>query len=318
MRVLIAGGTGVVGQQLIPVLSEAGHVVSVLARSLNRANFAVAAGAKFLQADALDPKRVFAAVQTAQPDAIVNLLTAIPQDPNPKKLAADFALTNQLRTEGTRNLVEAAKVVGCTKLISESIAFAYAPSPQRVVTEDAPLWHNGPPQFRPIVAAIQELEQLTLEAGGTVLRFGHLYGPGTSFAPDGVIIQRLRERALPLVGQGTAVFSFLHTRDAAQAVSTALSYEKPGIFNIVDDKPAEVHSWLPALARTARAPEPKHVPVVLARLFVGAWGVAYMTKLRGASNTRAQDVLGWKPHFKNWQDGFEHEFFSPSTQLASN
>ena len=139
------------------------------------------------------------------------------------------------------------------------------------------------------------------------LRFGHLYGPGTVFAPDGEMTRQIREGNVPIAGGGTSVFSFLHTKDAATAVCAAIDHEERGTFNIVDDDPVEVHTWLPALARMLGAPAPKRVPAVLARLFVGAWGVAYMTKLSGASNRRACEVLGWKPMFRSWRQGFKQE-----------
>ncbi len=307
MRVLIAGGTGVIGQQLIPALGEASHQVTVLARSSTRARVATDAGAEFVEADALHRDRLIAGVKGARPDVIVNLLTAIPQELNPKKMASEFEATNRLRIEGTRNLVEAARDVGGARVISESIAFAYAPGQKRVVGEDASLWIDGPRQFRSVVVALQELERQTVESGGIVLRFGHLYGPGTSLDRDGSMTGQVRKGKIPIVGAGDGVFSFLHTHDAAQAVVAAVSHEEPGIFNIVDNEPAELSTWLPELARVVGAPEPKHVPAVLARLFVGGWGVAYMTKLCGASNRRAQGVLGWKPRYTSWRGGFRQE-----------
>ena len=307
MRVLIAGGTGVIGQQLIPVLGEAGHQVTVLARSSTRAKVATDAGAEFVEADALHRSSLIGAVERARPDVVVNLLTAIPQGLNPKKMASEFEATNRLRIEGTRNLVQAARDAGGARVISESIAFAYAPGQKRVVGEDASLWIDGPRQFRTVVAALQELERQTVESGGIVLRFGHLYGPGTSLDRDGSMTGQVRKGKIPIVGAGDGVFSFLHTYDAAQGVLAAISHEGPGIFNVVDDEPSDVQTWLPELAKVVGAPEPKHVPVVLARLFVGAWGVAYMTKLCGASNTHARGVLGWKPRYTRWREGFRQE-----------
>ena len=307
MRVVMAGGTGVIGQPLIPALVEAGHETIVLARSSRRAAIATAAGGKFVQVDALDRGSLVDAVTAARPDAVVSLLTAIPQQLSPKRIAAEFQLTNRLRTEGTRNLIEAAKVSGGAKLVSESITFAYAPSQRRVVAEDTPLWGDGPRQFQPVIAALKELERLTVEVGGVVLRFGHLYGPGTVFGRDGYMTCQVREGKVPIVVGGTGVFSFLHTQDAAKALCAAINHDQPGTFNIVDDDPAEVHTWLPAFAAILAAPPPKRVPAFVARLFVGAWGVAYMTKLRGASNGRARGILGWEPMYTSWRQGFEQE-----------
>ena len=131
------------------------------------------------------------------------------------------------------------------------------------------------------------------------------------FAPDGSLTHQVRAGQVPIVGAGTSVFSFLHTRDAAKAVCAALDHGEPGIFNIVDDDPVELRRWLPELAGLVSAPGPKRVPGVLARLFVGSWGVAYMTRLRGASNRRPREVLSWEPGYASWRQGFEHELSSP-------
>ncbi len=310
MRVLIAGGTGVIGRALIPALVEAGHEPIALARSANRASVATEAGARFVRANALDRGSLISAFTASRPDAIVKLMTAIPQQLNPKRLSAEFELTNRLRTEGTRNLLDAARGLGGVRIISQSVAFAYAPGPG-LASEEAPLWSGAPRQFRPVVAALQELERLTLGARGILLRFGHLYGPGTVFAPDGSLTRQVRAGKVPIVGRGTSVFSFLHTRDAAKAVCAALDDGEPGIFNIVDDDPVEVGRWLPELAGLVSSPAPKRVPDFLARLFVGSWGVAYMTRLRGASNRRAREVLSWEPGYASWRQGFEHELSFP-------
>lgn len=301
MRVLIAGGTGVLGRALVPRLVEAGHDAVILARSSRREAIATAAGATFVQADALDRKRLAEAVKQAQPDIIVNFLTAIPDEPDPKRMAEQFETTNRLRTSGTRNLIEAAQSAGWPKLISESVAFAYAPNGDRIVAEDVPLWHDGPAPFRPIVAAIEELERQTLEVEGIVLRFGLLYGPGTVYAPDGSTTAMIRQGKLPVVGRGSAILSFLHTDDAARAVVHALDHDGPGTFNIVDHEPVEMRSWLRTYAEMIGAPRPKRVPALLARTMIGPWGVALMNQMVGASNDRAIRVLGWEPERPSWR-----------------
>lgn len=191
--------------------------------------------------------------------------------------------------------------------VAQSIAFAYDPAGSAVKNEDAPLWRDPPRQFAPVVAAVAELEQLTRQAGGTVLRFGHLYGPGSSYAADGAVIRMIRTGKMPIVGTGASVFSFIHARDAATAVEAALRGPAPGVFNIVDDEPTPAHTWLPELAAMLGAPAPRRVPTALARLAVGGFGVAYLTALRGASNARARDQLRWKPRYPSWREGFRAE-----------
>ncbi|MFL6076070.1 MAG: NAD-dependent epimerase/dehydratase family protein [Mycobacteriales bacterium] len=308
MRVLVAGATGVIGRQLAPLLAEVGHEVVALARSDRRRPALGTAGVEFAPADALDRAAVAAAVAEARPDAVVHLLTTVPAEVNPRRLARDLALTNRLRTEGTRNLLDAAAEVGVRRVITQGLAYAYEPTGGPVKDEDAPLWTGGPAQFRPVVAALAELERRTgAAAGGLVLRFGQLYGPGSAFAADGAFVRQLRAGKLPVVGDGGAVWSFTHAHDAATAIAAALDKPVTGVLNVVDDSPVPVREWLPELAGMLGAPAPKRVPALLARLAVGQWGVAYMTRLRGADNTRARLRLDWRPRYGTWREGFAAE-----------
>lgn len=304
MRVLVAGATGVVGRQLCPALVAAGHDVVGLARSAPGAHTGLA-GVRIVVGDALDRSSTQRAVDEAAPDAVVNMLTAIPPTIDPKRLAEQFALTNRLRTEGTRNLIAAAG--GVKRMIAQGLAYAYDPHGDGPANEDAPLWRKPPKPFAPVLAALQELEQSTRDAGGLVLRLGHLYGPGTIYAPDGSLLRQVRAGKMPLVGGGAATFSFSHTVDIASAVVAALDSDEAGVLNVVDDEPARMSEWLPFLARLIGAPQPKAAPAFLARFAVGSWGVAFMSQLRGADNTRAKNVLDWKPRYASWRAGFATE-----------
>ncbi|WP_026411130.1 NAD-dependent epimerase/dehydratase family protein [Actinomadura oligospora] len=307
MRVLVAGATGVIGSRLVPVLGAVGHDVIGLARSAEAGRPLRAAGAEVATADALDRDGLIRAVRDARPDAVVNMLTAIPADLNPRRLAADFALTNRLRTEGARNLVDAARAAGADRIIAQGLAYAYQPG-EGAADEDAPLWaEHTPKQFVPVLDALRELERVTVGAGGLVLRLGHLYGPGSVFASDGSLVRQVRAGKMPVVGGGGAVFSFTHAGDVATAVTAALDKDVTGVLNVVDDEPAPVAEWLPGLARILGAPAPGKAPAALARLAVGGWGVAYMTRLRGADNTRARLRLDWRPRHPSWRDGFAAE-----------
>ncbi|HEY5990264.1 MAG TPA: NAD-dependent epimerase/dehydratase family protein, partial [Streptosporangiaceae bacterium] len=178
MRVLVAGATGVIGKQLLPLLGSAGHDTIALMRPvghlsvMERAGIATAmerAGIKVVAADALDRDAVFLAVREAAPDAIVNMLTAIPAQINPRRLAKDFEQTNRLRTIGTSNLIEAGAFAGAQQVISQGLAYAYDPHSSSLAGEDTPLWWQPPKQFAPVLAALKELEQRTRDAGGLVL-----------------------------------------------------------------------------------------------------------------------------------------------------
>lgn len=307
MRVFVAGATGVIGGQLLPMLISAGHQVSGLARSRRRAEEVERLGARIVVADALDAPALDAAVHSAAPEVVVHLLTAIPSTINPRRFAQDFEATNRLRTEGTRNLVKAARQVGARRMISQGVAFAYDPHGEGLANESTPLWQKPPRQFGPGLAALRELEQLTYDFGGLVLRFGNLYGTGTGFAPDGYVVSQVKAGKMPIVGKGSGTISFTHTYDAASAIATALEQDVSGVLNIVDDDPAPVREWLPYLANILDAPRPIRVPTVVARLMAGSWGAAYMTQTRGADNTRAKTVLGWRPRYASWRTGLAEE-----------
>ena len=304
MRVLVAGATGVVGRALVPLLTSVGHDVISLSRT---------PGPGRVAADALDRAALHQAVREAAPDAVVNMLTAIPAELDPRHLARDFALTNRLRTEGTRNLYEAAHDAGATRIVAQGLAYAYDPAGDGPADEDAPLWRRPPKQFVPVLDALKELEARTAAAGGTVLRLGHLYGPGTVYAADGSFVRQVAAGKVPLVGGGHAVFSFTHVHDAATAVTAALDKPAGGQLNIVDDTPVRMNEWLPELAHLLDAPRPKKAPAALARLAVGGWGVAFMNELRGADNARAALSLDWRPRYASWREGFAAELTGART-----
>jgi len=307
MRVFVAGATGAIGQQLVPQLREAGHHVTAMARSTNRVLLLDAVGADVVTGDALDREGVMRLVSDAKPDAIVNLLTALPDNINPKHIDRDMAATNRLRLEGSRNLFDAADHAGVARQIVESVAFMTDPSGPAVTDESAPLWRSPPKKFAPSVRAVADMEVLALANGGTVLRFGHLYGPGTAFGRDGAFTAQVAAGKVPIVGDGDSMFSFVRNTDAASAVVAALNSEQTGLFNIVDDEPVRMNEWLPEFAGIVAAPAPKRVPRWVARLAVGDYGVAWMTSLRGSSNQRAKQALGWQPSWPTWRKGFRDD-----------
>jgi len=319
MRVLVAGATGVVGRQLVPLLTATGHEVIALSRGGRRQNADIeaAAGVETVTADALDRAALEAAVRQARPDAVVHLLTAIPAELDPRKMEQQFALTNRLRTEGTRNLIAAARAAGASRIITQGLAYAYDPEGGTgPADEDAPFWDEPPKPWRTSLEALKDLERQTAEAGGLVLRFGHLYGPGTAFAADGSTVRQIKAHKMPIVGKGASTFSFTHTHDAATAIVAALARPVTGALNVVDDEPVQLRDWLPAVAEMLDAKKPGKAPAALARLAVGAWGVAFMTRLRGAANARARLELNWRPRYGSWREGFAAELGSRGSQAG--
>lgn len=307
-RVFVAGGTGAIGRRLVPLLLEAGHEVVALCRSRRRAAPLEALGAEIAIADALDHIALLRSVEHARPDVLVHQLTAIPEDANLRRLDRDFALTNRLRTDATDTLLEAARRVGARRVVAQSFCgWTYARTGGAVKTERDPLEPDPPPAFRETMTAIRHVEEAVREARdleGIALRYGWFYGPGTGLADDGAMVELVRKRRLPIVGDGGGVWSFVHVDDAARATVAALVRGSPGQYNIVDDEPAAVSDWLPVLAETLGARPPFRIPVWLARPAIGEGGVKMMTENRGASNEKAKRELGWTPALPSWRTGF--------------
>lgn len=305
MRILLAGATGVIGRRLLPRLVEAGHEVTGMTRSAERAEQVRAAGAAAVIADALDEQAVRAAVAEARPEAVINQLTALPKRIDPRRIERDFAHNDRLRSEGTRILTTVAREAGASRLIAQSIAFMYEPGPPGTIHgEQDPLVRNPPRSFARTAAAVKALEETVLGAGGTVLRYGYFYGPGSAISGEGSITEDVRRRRMPVVGSGRGVWSFVHVDDAAAATVAALSEGSGGVYNIVDDDPAPVSDWLPRLAEAVGAPRPIRIPAFLAKLAAGEYGVATMTRAQGASSERARRELGFTPAYPSWREGF--------------
>ncbi len=309
MKIFVAGATGVVGRPLVHRLTEAGHDVTALSRSPERAEGLRAAGVRPVLADALDATALRDAVREAEPEVVVHELTNIPAAVDPRHLERDLAATDRLRTEGTKNLIEAARASGARRVIAQSIAFAYRPGPGEPRTERDPLHLEAPSAFAPVIAAVADLEAQVTDADldGVVLRYGHLYGPGTAYAHDGSIHAMVRARRFPVAGKGTGTNSFVHVEDAAAATVAAL--EGPAaVYNVVDDEPAAASEWLPVYARLIGAQPPRRVPGFLARLAGGPYARYLMIEMPGASNQRARNELRWTPQIPSWRTGFANEF----------
>jgi len=308
MKVFVAGATGAIGRQLVPRLVAAGHEVHGMTQSESKQARLNELGAVPMVADALDPDQVAEAVASVKPDVIVHELTAIGAL-DMRHFDRDFALTNRLRTEGTDHLLSAGQAVGVRRFVAQGIATygAYARVGGRVKTEEDPLDPTPAHEMRGVIAAIRHLEDAVLGAEwteGIVLRYGAFYGPGTSMAPGEEQFELVRKRKFPVVGDGGGVWSFIHVADAAEATVAAIEHGHRGAYNVVDDDPAPVAEWLPALAQELGAKKPMRVPRFIGRLFAGEPGVVMMTEVRGASNEKAKRELQWRPAHPSWRQGF--------------
>ncbi|WP_448628649.1 NAD-dependent epimerase/dehydratase family protein [Geodermatophilus sp. URMC 64] len=306
----MAGATGALGKELLPRLVAAGHEVFAMVRSESSEARAAQLGAVPVVADALDRAEVEAAVRQASPEVIVHQLTAIGHI-DTRHFDRSFAATNRLRIEGTDNLLAAARAAGVRRFVAQSNgAFTYARTGGPVKNEDDPLDRSPVDQMAPMIAAVEHLEKSVLGAAwteGIVLRYGAFYGPGTSMAAGSEQLELIRKRRFPVVGDGGAVWSFVHIADAAEATVAVVGNGGRGVYNIVDDDPAPVAEWLPELAAVLGAEEPMRVPRFVGRLAAGQAGVVLMTELRGASNAKAKRELGWVLRYPSWRQGFKEE-----------
>ena len=306
MKIFVAGASGAIGRQLVPILVDAGYEVVGTTTSAGKADDLRALGAEPVILDLLDAEAVGRAVSEAAPDVVAHEATALaPVGGNLRKFDAAFAQTNRLRTEGTDNLLAAARAVGVRKFIAQSYAgWPYARQGAAVKDEEAPLDDNPVENSKATIAAIRRLEERVVAADGIVLRYGGFYGPGTSLAVGGEMLDAIRKRMFPVVGSGAGMTSFIHIEDAARATLAAIERGEPGLYNIVDDEPAPASEWLPELADAVDAKPPRHVPLWLGRLMAGDALATMMTEGRGASNAKAKQELGWQLLYPSWREGF--------------
>jgi len=308
MRILVAGATGAIGLQLVPQLIAAGHSVVGTTRTAAKAELIKRMGAEPVIADGLDAPAIRAAVIAAEPDTIIDQMTDLADVTDIRHFDRAFTATNRLRTQGIDFLLAAAREAGVGRFIAQSFCgWTYGRGGEEIKTETDALDPDPPEELRRTLQAIQHLEDAvtgSADPEGIVLRYGSFYGPDTGMLSRAMIDQ-LRGRRVPLIGGGGGQWSFIHVEDAAAATVAAVERGKPGnIYNIVDDEPAEVSEWLPALATLVGARSPIRVPAWLGRLFAGEHLVSMMTEVRGGSNAKAKQELGWRPAHPSWRQGF--------------
>jgi nucleoside-diphosphate-sugar epimerase len=310
MRIFLAGGSGAIGRRLVPQLLAAGHEVIASTRTEDKQAMLWNLGAQPVLMDGLDAEDVGRVVAQAEPEVVVHQMTAISGFTDLRHFDREFAATNRLRTEGTDHLLAAARAAGVRRFIAQS--FTGWPNERTggpVKTEDDPLDPTPPRHQRESLAAIRHVEQSVLSASleAVVLRYGTFYGHDVSHE----LFDLVRKRRLPVVGDGGAVWSWIHLDDAAAATVAALTHGS-GVYNVVDDDPTPVREMLPVIADLLGARAPRHVPVWLARLMAGEVGVSMLTQVRGSSNAKAKRDLGWAPTWPSWRDGLRHDLAVPT------
>jgi len=301
MRVFVTGASGAIGSRLVPQLIHAGHDVIGAHNSPASAELLRTLGATPVLVDLLDAGAVRKAVLENEPEAIVHEATALANVKFSRNMDKVTATTSELRTKGADALLAAAREAGVRRFVAQSVAAfsRYAREGGPVKTEDDPLDPTPPRAFEQSAAAMAYLERAVTGFGGIALRYGAFYGA----ANDGMI-EPVRKRQFPIVGDGGGIWPWIHLDDAAAATVLALEHDGPAIYNIVDDEPAPVREWLPVLAQALGAKPPRRFPTWLARLLAGEIVVVLSTEARGASNAKAKRELGWTPRYPTWRTGF--------------
>jgi nucleoside-diphosphate-sugar epimerase len=261
------------------MLVQAGHEVVGMTRTSERKRLIEQSGARAVVVDVFDREAMIAAVGDARPDAVIHQLTAL----------SDWNLADnaRIRTEGTRNLVDAALAAGVRSMISQSICWAYEPG-DGPAAEQTPLDLGAPMPRQMTIDGVAALETATAELPHhVILRYGMLYGPGTWYERGGFMAAKVMNGELPATD---GVVSFLHVEDAARAAVLALGWPS-GPVNVADDEPAAGTQWLPVYAAALGAPTPEHRP-------------GSNRGERGASNAKARSEYGWEPLYPTWRSGF--------------
>lgn len=301
MKIFIAGATGAVGSPLVRALLTLGHQVTGMTRPGPGVDRLRELGADASTADAFDPGAVHEAIAAAAPDVVIDQLTWLPA--NPADIIKAMPDDTRLHREGGANLLAAAQKLGVRRYIMQSRGFYLDAPAGQLADETARLRYDAPGEIGESTRTIGAYEDRVLASpslDGVVLRYGFFYGPGTWYRPDGAIADQVRNGEAVIIGEGNAVWSFVHIDDAIAATVAALTAE-PGVYNIVDDDPMPVAKWLPAFARWVDASEPGRVSVEDALKSAGEEAVYYHTRLTGAANTRAKEKLGFAPRPLLWK-----------------
>jgi nucleoside-diphosphate-sugar epimerase len=294
MNIFVAGGTGTIGVPLVRALLAAGHQVHSLTRSASKADEIRALGAQPAIADALDAGGLRRVVLAARPTHVIHQLTALPKEG--ARRASDLAATSRLRSEGTRNLLEASIAAGARRIVAGSFAAFQAELPA-----------NAPREVMEGVAAVRSMESQILEASsrgaieGVVLRYGLFYGPGNPATAR--MMHMVRRRMLPVVRDDQGLLPFIHVEDAVSATIAALDRAPAGsAYDIVDDQPASMRDIVEGMARQAGAPRPFAVPQWVPRV-LSPFMAGFMSIRLPLSNAKARAELGWAPRYPTWREG---------------
>ncbi|WP_242214697.1 NAD(P)-dependent oxidoreductase [Bacillus cereus group sp. BfR-BA-01383] len=281
MKIFVAGATGVIGRSLLPMLIKEGHTLFAMIRNESQVEAMKEVGTVPVIADVFNRQAVFSVLEETNPDVVIHQLTSLS--------SWNFEDNAKIRTEGTRNLIDAAKNVGVKKIIAQSISWAYEPG-DTFATEKDSLDIAAPMPRQVTVNGILKLEEAVSELPeAVILRYGTLYGPGTWYEENGFIANQVCNNEI-IANDG--ISSFIHVEDAARSAMLALNWPT-GTVNIVDNYPAASKEWLPIYANAIGAPNP------MVQDGKRNWE-------RGASNDKARNEYGWAPLYPSWSEWFKN------------
>src|SRR5262249_17460127 len=239
MKIFVAGGTGVIGRPLLARLLAKGHSVVALVRSTENTEALIKQGIEPAIADVFDIDAVKAVVSRAQPEVVIDQLTALPKHYTRAEFNAAAAFNTRLRLEGGANVLAAAQAAGVRRYLRQSFANWAVPGPG-LANEETPLVVDASPAVAAESKGHADLQHRLVgnpNIEWIALRYGFFYGPGAWFHPDGDVAHQVRQQQFPIVGNGEGVWSWLHIEDAAIATVAAAEQGNPGIYLIANDRP---------------------------------------------------------------------------------
>jgi 2-alkyl-3-oxoalkanoate reductase len=310
MKIFIAGASGVLGRRLVKQFVSRGHSAIGLVRSAKAETAVREAGGEPRHADLFDADSLAAAAEGC--DTVIHAATSIPV--KQKTTPADWAMNDRIRRKGTRCLTEAAAKIGAKTYLQESIAWVARPA------NDSPFDEDSPTVPTPTIQSAIDAEAIAREAESaegftvSILRGGFFYD--SESAHTRMIAEALRKRQMPIVGGGTAMWALIHTDDAASAFVAATEKPTSGVWHIVDNELVEVRAFLKEFAARLGAPEPRRVPVLLAKLLADEQAIEYFTRSTRTTNARFRHDFGWTPQYPTYREGLKQivSKWSPATE----
>lgn len=305
MRVIVAGASGAIGRELVVELQRRGHEVVGVMRSRAGAEIVRELGTRPVVADVLDRDGLLSALDGVTADAVVHEATALRTAPTHYR-GRGITRTNQLRTTGTSHLLEAARLVGATRFVVQSMIFGYGFTNHGVelINEDAPFGRESGARSDTATAAFASAERQVLTAEGiegVALRYGLVYGPGPASAQ---VVKLLRLRAFPIPRGGGGVFGWVYLNDAVTATAAAVQRGRAGqAYNIVDDQPATWGQMADAMACALGVRRPLRVPCRLVRLAAPFLADQMIKTSMRVCNAKAKAELDWQPAMPSYRHG---------------